>query len=146
MVRAVGNHRSSSESILPDLHQEEQWGYDYAVVRLRIEPAGIVVGLLDGEPMLTALKRSGYTHRFGCRRGGCGICKVELVSGAVRYPARVADQVLSAAERSDGVCLSCRAVPEGDVVVRLREDDRLRCVAPLLAVLAGGADESGGEL
>jgi len=116
------------------------------VALLRIEPAGVVVGLLDGEPMLTGLKRSGYTHRFGCRRGGCGICKVELVSGAVRYPVRVADQVLSAAERADGVCLSCRAVPEGDVVIRLGPGDRLRCMAPILAVLAGGADESVREL
>ncbi|TVS86191.1 2Fe-2S iron-sulfur cluster-binding protein [Mycobacterium helveticum] len=103
---------------------------------LRIEPAGVAVCSLDGEPILTALARSGHTHRFGCRRGGCGVCKVEVVSGAVRYQARVADQVLSPAERAAGVCLSCRAVPEGDVVIRLRAGDRLRCVAPMLAALA----------
>lgn len=110
---------------------------------LRIEGAGVVVRSRDGEPILTALARSGHTHRFGCRRGGCGVCKVELVSGGVRYPTQVADQVLSPAERAAGVCLSCRAVPEGDVVIRLREGDRLRCVAPILAALSDTTGESG---
>lgn len=108
---------------------------------LRIQPPGIAVELLDGEPILSALKRCGYTHRFGCRRGGCGVCKVDLVSGAVRYPQRVAPQVLGLDERADGVCLSCRAVAVDDVVIRLRVGDRLRCVVPGLAGLMGRVDE-----
>lgn len=110
---------------------------------LRIEPDGVVVALLSGEPILTALRRSGYTHRFGCRRGGCGTCKMELVSGVVRYPVRVAEQVLTPAERAAGVCLSCRAVPAGDVVTQLREGDRLRCVVPVLAALSVATHEEG---
>lgn len=110
---------------------------------LRIEPDGVVVRLLTGESMLAALRRSGYTHRFGCRRGGCGICRVKLVSGDVRYPVAVAEQVLSAVERASGVCLSCRAVADSDVVIRLRPGDRLRCVAPLLAALTTGNDKQG---
>lgn len=110
---------------------------------LRIEPDGVVVRLLSGESMLAALRRCGYTHRFGCRRGGCGICRVELVSGVVRYPVAVAEQVLNVVERAGGVCLSCRAVADSDVVIRLVAGDRLRCVAPVLAALASGKDEEG---
>lgn len=110
---------------------------------MRIEPAGIMAQSLNGEPILAALRRGGYTHNFGCRRGGCGTCKVELVSGVVRYPVRVADQALTPAERAAGVCLSCRAVPDGDVVIQLRAGDRLRCVAPMLAALMVTTNEEG---
>lgn len=79
-----------------------------------------------GEPILGTLCRAGYTYRFGCRRGGCGVCKVYLVSGQVVYPKAVAETVLSTTDRLDGVCLSCRAVPISDVVIRLDATDRLR--------------------
>jgi CDP-4-dehydro-6-deoxyglucose reductase len=102
---------------------------------MRIEPAGIAVRSLGGESILTALARCGYSHSFGCRRGGCGTCKAQLVSGEITYPSRVADQVLDLDERAAGVCVTCRAVPVSDVVIRLRDDDKLRCVAPMLAGL-----------
>lgn len=102
---------------------------------ISVANADVTVSAKPGEPILAALARAGYSYRSGCRRGGCGFCKVEIVEGAVGYPVRVADTVLSPAERRDGVCLSCRAVPSTDVVIRLRDDDNLRCVAPLLAAL-----------
>jgi CDP-4-dehydro-6-deoxyglucose reductase len=101
-----------------------------------VEPDGIAVQARDGECILSALNRSGYGYRTGCRRGGCALCKVDLVSGEVSYPVTVADSVLSAEEQADGACLTCRAVPHGDVVIRLR-DDRLRCTSSFLAALAG---------
>ena len=76
------------------------------------------------ETVLAALHRSGHAVRSGCRRGGCGICKVDVVDGDVAYTHPVAPSVLPDDERAAGVCLSCRAVPEGDVEVRLREHDR----------------------
>jgi CDP-4-dehydro-6-deoxyglucose reductase len=79
-----------------------------------------------GEAILATLCRTGYTYRFGCRRGGCGVCKVHLISGHVVYPKVVAATVLSDGERLDGVCLSCRAVPVSDVVIRLDASDQLR--------------------
>ena len=89
----------------------------------------------DDETVLAALHRAGHAVRSGCRRGGCGICKVDLVEGEVSYPITVAETVLSADDRSAGTCLSCRAVPETDVVIALTPDDQLRCVAPLLSRL-----------
>lgn len=88
--------------------------------------SAVGVQAYDDETVLAALHRSGHAVRSGCRRGGCGICKVDLVSGTVRYTHPIAPSVLSDDERVDGVCLSCRAVPDGDVEVRLREHDRGR--------------------
>lgn len=95
-------------------------------------PDGVRVRARIGESVLAALYRSGYGYRTGCRRGGCGICKVDLVDGEVGYPAVVAESVFPHGERAGGTCLSCRAVPEGDVVIRLR-DERLRRLSPFLA-------------
>jgi hypothetical protein len=64
----------------------------------------------------------------GCKRGGCGICKVALMLGEVRYERPVADTVLTDDERVEGICLSCRAVPLTNVVIEQQENDRLRRV------------------
>ena len=79
-----------------------------------------------GETIMGSLSRHGFTYRIGCRRGGCGFCKVDLLSGEVEYNKVVSPTVLSEAERESGVCLSCRAVPVTDVVIRLSAGDKLR--------------------
>lgn len=97
-----------------------------------VEGYDIEVDSRPGEPILTALCRQGYSYKFGCRRGGCGACKVHLLSGRVDYPKTVAESVLSEGDRREGICVSCRAVPITDVVIRLSAADRLRSVALFL--------------
>jgi CDP-4-dehydro-6-deoxyglucose reductase len=101
---------------------------------LTISGTDIRLQLQPGETILAGLHRNGYAVTAGCRRGGCGICKADLVDGAVWYPHRVADTVLSSQERSGGVCLICRAVPEEDVGVAIPPGFRLRRSWPFLAV------------
>jgi ferredoxin len=83
------------------------------------------------ETLLSALSRAGLGYRIGCRRGGCGVCKLHLLLGEVRYERTVAESVLSDEERVEGICLSCRAVPITNVVIELQEGDKLRRVLPL---------------
>jgi ferredoxin len=94
---------------------------------------GVVLESRPGECILDTMRRVGWTHRFGCRRGGCGVCRVTVVQGTTHDAALVADAVLSPEDRSAGVRLSCRAVPDTDLVVLVRPDDHLRCVNPWLA-------------
>ena len=93
-----------------------------------ILPDGLQVTAGDDETLLRAMARCGLRYRVGCKRGGCGICKVQLKLGEVSYERPVADSVLSDDERIEGVCLSCRAVPLTNVVIELQEGDRLRRV------------------
>jgi len=58
--------------------------------------------------------------------------KVDLVAGEVTYPVAIAETVRTAGERGSGIRLSCRAVPTGDVVIQLRDEQRLRRLVPLL--------------
>ncbi len=109
---------------------------------VRVSPDHVVVTAKKNEYILAALNRSGYGYRTGCRRGGCGVCKADLLEGSVDYPVVVSDDVLTPAEIEAGICLPCRAVPHGDVVLRLR-DDRLRCTSTFLAALAARQTSEG---
>ena len=93
-----------------------------------ILPDGLRVTAAEAETVLAALSRAGLKYRVGCKRGGCGICKVQLVLGEVRYERLVAESVLSDDERVEGICLSCRAVPITNIAIELQEGDRLRKV------------------
>ncbi|WP_159298248.1 2Fe-2S iron-sulfur cluster-binding protein, partial [Raoultella terrigena] len=93
-----------------------------------------------GDTVLTGLQKAGYAYTVGCRRGGCGICKVDVLDGEFSYNRPVAETVLSADERTDGTCLSCRACPTKDLTIQMR-DASLRLVNPLLGQLNAKARE-----
>jgi ferredoxin len=103
---------------------------DHAV-EITILPDHERVAARPDETLLAALSRAGLGYRIGCRRGGCGVCKLHLLLGEVRYERAVAESVLSDEERIEGICLSCRAVPITNVVIELQEGDKLRRVLPL---------------
>ena len=96
--------------------------------QVTIHPDGIHVDAAEDETLLRALSRAGLRYRVGCKRGGCGICKVHLVIGEVTYERPIATSVLSDDERVEGICLSCRAVPLTNIVIELQEGDKLRRV------------------
>lgn len=102
---------------------------------LTVVPNDVTIDVNADETILEALYRHGYAYRIGCKRGGCAICKVDLLAGEVDYNRPVADNVLTEEEKADGACLSCRAVPTTDIVISLRADT-LRMVNPLLAMIA----------
>lgn len=103
-------------------------GPDNHMPEVTILPDGLQVDAAESETVLKALSRAGLKYRVGCKRGGCGICKIQLVLGEVRYERPVADNVLSDDERVEGICLSCRAVPITNIAIELQEGDRLRKV------------------
>jgi len=96
-----------------------------------VQPGGEVVYLDPDETVLSGLYKAGYAYAVGCRRGGCAICKVDCLSGQFDYDHPIADSVLTAGERADGTCLTCRAVPEGDITIEMRDED-LRLINPFL--------------
>jgi ferredoxin len=97
---------------------------------ITVLPDDVHIAVRDGETMLAALARAGFRYRVGCKRGGCGICKVTLAWGEVKYERPIDDQVLTDEERVEGICLSCRAVPITNVVIELQDGDKLRRVLP----------------
>lgn len=73
----------------------------------------------EGESVLDALRT--VHHRCidaGCRNGGCGVCKVKVLSGPYRAGPMSAAHV-SAGERAEGIALACRAYPTGPVAIEV---------------------------
>lgn len=73
----------------------------------------------DQESLLSGMARLGRKGiPLGCCGGGCGVCKVELLSG--EYAKRpMSREHVSAAEEAAGVVLACRVYPRSDVTLRV---------------------------
>ena len=104
-----------------------------------VHPTGEVVEVREGETIMAAFYRTGYAMRIGCKRGGCGFCKIDVHDGAFAYERPVSDEVVTPEEASHGVCLPCRAVPTTDMVVEFRENS-LRLVNPLMRYMLSNKD------
>ena len=96
-----------------------------------VHPSGEMIYLAPAETVLSGLYKAGYAYAIGCRRGGCAVCKVDCLSGQFDYDHPIADSVLTTGERTDGTCLTCRAVPMGDITIEMRGED-LRLINPFL--------------
>ena len=101
---------------------------------IRVLPRDLVLPVHGGDTILAAVLRGGLSYLYGCRRGGCGVCKADLISGEVSYPVTVSETVLTPEERADRVVLTCRAVPGTDCTVQLRS--QVRVAVPFLFDIA----------
>lgn len=70
-----------------------------------------------GEKALFALERQGETAvRIGCRQGGCGACRVRVVSGHYTT-GKMSKAHVTEKEAAQGYVLCCRLYPESDLVI-----------------------------
>lgn len=69
------------------------------------------------EYLFAAMRRAGF-FKGGCRGGGCGICKVRVISGEVSLGAMSREHV-TREEEAEGYILACRAGLESDVVLEI---------------------------
>jgi ferredoxin len=70
-----------------------------------------------GQSLLAASER--HRHQpiaVGCRGGGCGICRVRVLSG--EYDSKVMSKAhISDEQKAEGWVLACRVFPKTDMVV-----------------------------
>jgi CDP-4-dehydro-6-deoxyglucose reductase len=91
-------------------------------------PMGERLPCARDETVLGAILRSGARVYYGCTGGGCGVCKMLLLSGQLDY-GRYSVSVLSEEERRQGFFLSCQAKPVSDLTIQLIKGNRYRKVA-----------------
>lgn len=73
----------------------------------------------DGQNVLAAMERLGRRGiPVGCRGGGCGICRVQVVGGARYRTQKMSRAQVSEADQAAGICLACKLIPEGDLTLR----------------------------
>ncbi|MFG1419319.1 2Fe-2S iron-sulfur cluster binding domain-containing protein [Xanthobacter sp. V0B-10] len=89
---------------------------------------GAVFDCEAGDTLLRAGLRAGLGLPYECNAGGCGTCKVELLSGEVEVAWEDAPG-LSERDRRKGRLLACQCRPRGDCRLKVRQDPA--CIPPL---------------
>lgn len=86
--------------------------------RLTFPAEGVVVPCPDGRSVLAAMEAGRRQDiPVGCRGGGCGVCKVQVLRG--RYEVgRTSRTSLSVEEAAQGIALACRLYPQADLELR----------------------------
>ncbi|MCP4596530.1 2Fe-2S iron-sulfur cluster-binding protein [Neptuniibacter sp.] len=71
----------------------------------------------SGDTLLRSMEQNQqHPIAVGCRGGGCGVCKVQILSGS--YTAKVMSKAhISDAEKAEGYALACRVFPSSDLEV-----------------------------
>lgn len=86
-----------------------------AVHHVSITGSSIGFTCFEQESVLAAMRRQGVPGiEIGCRGGGCGVCRVRVVSGPYQL-GKMARIHVSEAEQSQGIALACRLYPLGDL-------------------------------
>lgn len=87
--------------------------------RIEVEGIGGAFACTADATVLKAMAACGGRGiPLGCRGGGCGVCKVQVISG--RYcAAKMSRACVSAAEERQGTVLACRITPLTDLSLRV---------------------------
>jgi NAD(P)H-flavin reductase/ferredoxin len=80
--------------------------------QIRILPFEHQIDCKPGQILLSAVLEQGRYLRYGCKNGGCGTCKVQLMDGEIDQGG--SSLALSPSERAAGYALLCTAVPLSD--------------------------------
>ena len=83
-------------------------------------PCGRVITAKKGETVLEAALRQGLSLPYLCRDGACGTCKGKILKGAVDY-GTFQKNVLTDAEKKQGIALFCCAKPKSDLDIECHE-------------------------
>lgn len=77
-----------------------------------VEQTGDAYDCGSHESLLAGMLRLGRKGiPVGCVNGGCGVCKVRVLQGAVRHLGPLSGAHVSDQERDQGYTLACRAAP-----------------------------------
>jgi ferredoxin len=95
------------------------------VYTITLSPVGDTVPCSPEETVLGAILGSGASVMFSCRGGGCGTCKMRVISGQVEH-GRCSVAVLLEEEKESGWFLSCQARALSDLTIELTAANKYR--------------------
>ncbi len=86
---------------------------------IRTPDGGVVeTTVRDGAVLLTPfVGRTDGPIQVGCRGGGCGVCRVQVLEGEYQCK-RMSRRFVSEQEEREGYALACRLLVTDDVIVR----------------------------
>ncbi|MBL4802728.1 MAG: 2Fe-2S iron-sulfur cluster binding domain-containing protein [Emcibacter sp.] len=83
--------------------------------QVRVEGSDKVITCRENEPLLIAMERQGYARiPVGCRKGGCGVCKIRVTTGEFEV-GKMSVKHVSEKERNENFSLACKTFPKSDL-------------------------------
>jgi propane monooxygenase reductase subunit len=109
--------------------------------RVRFEPVGVEMDVVEGETVLDAAFRQGVALMHGCKEGQCSSCKALLVDGDIEL-LKYSTFALPDYQKDTDHVLLCRTLAYSDITVELLnyDEDLMRRSIPVKdydAVLTG---------
>lgn len=85
---------------------------------IHIEETGETFPCKEHEILLDAIRNNGTSmSKKGCFGGGCGVCKVRIVSGNYHKVKNMSRAHVSIEEETKGLVLSCCITPRSDLTI-----------------------------
>lgn len=86
-------------------------------LHVTVMPGGQRFACNPDRHVLDAVERSGTRSiDIGCRRGGCGVCRVRVLEGT--FTTKVMSKAYCTPDEvSSGIVLACRTFPTSDLVI-----------------------------
>ncbi|GKY90159.1 2Fe-2S iron-sulfur cluster-binding protein [Sinisalibacter aestuarii] len=96
-------------------------GNEPRVFRIRVRGSDVVASCAETEKALIALEQAVAFPRplpvnVGCRKGGCGACRVKVLSGDYTT-IKMSRAHVTEQEEAEGYALACRIMPLSDMEI-----------------------------
>lgn len=102
-----------------------------AIFSIQIPETGASFPCKPQESLLFGMVRLGRKGiPVGCRAGGCGVCKVRILSGTYTN-GKMSRAHVSEEEEQNGFVLACRCQPSSDLAIEVVGKMRKNACAPL---------------
>lgn len=86
--------------------------------KITVEPTGEEFFCSEDEFLLQAMQRVGCGPiRYGCFGGGCGVCKMRVLSGEIDIQKKMSKAHVSDGEKSQGIVLICCVKPRSNITL-----------------------------
>jgi anaerobic magnesium-protoporphyrin IX monomethyl ester cyclase len=108
---------SSEKNISESILTREKKPHKVSVVRDGVTKTFMTI---PGKTLLDAASEADVALPHSCKMGGCGACKIQMISGDVVL---ASPHCLDSGELSDGIMLTCRSIAQTDL--KLEVNDKL---------------------
>jgi len=89
------------------------------VYRITLADSGEAFPCTARQNVLAAMESLGRKGiPVGCRGGGCGICRVQVLGSGGYRTLKMSRAQVSVEDAAAGICLACKLIPERDLTVR----------------------------
>ena len=103
--------------------------------RIRVADTSLSFACRGDQTVLAAMSQAGKKcMTVGCRSGGCGVCRVQVVEG--RFETGLMSQAeVCTGDREKGIALACQLYPRGDLAIRVLGRNNVDANDPTAALL-----------